>query len=60
MIVVVEVLLMYFLLKVGVELVCFFSNYEGDIDNIFWVCCEDVFLIVFYVIEFDVLIEKVG
>lgn len=57
--VVVEVFLSYFLFKVGVELVCFLSNYEGDVENIFWVCCEDVLFIVLYVLEFDVLIEKV-
>lgn len=55
-----EVSLTHPLLKAGAELVCSPSNHEGDIDNIFRACCEDVLPIVLYAIEFDVLTEKVG
>jgi len=41
-------------------LVCSPSNHEGDVQNIFRACCEDVLPIVLYAIEFDILTEKVG
>lgn len=53
-----EVSLTHPLLKAGAELVCSPSNHEGDIDNIFRACCEDVLPIVLYAIEFDILTEK--
>lgn len=55
-----EVSLSHPLLKAGAELVCSPSNHEGDVENIFRACCEDVLPIILYAIEFDVLTEKVG
>lgn len=55
-----EVSLNHPLLKAGAELVCSPSNQEGDVENIFRACCEDVLPIVLYAIEFDILTEKVG
>ena len=40
-----EVSLCHSLLKVGAELVCSLSNHEGDVENIFRACCEDVLTI---------------
>lgn len=53
-----EVSLSHPLLKAGAELVCSPSNHEGDVENIFRACCEDVLPIVLYAIEFDILTEK--
>ena len=55
-----EVSLNHPLLKAGAELVCSPSSQEGDVENIFRACCEDVLPIVLYAIEFDILTEKVG
>lgn len=55
-----EVSLSHPLLKAGAELVCSPSNHEGDVENIFRACCEDVLPIVLYAVEFDILTEKVG
>lgn len=55
-----EISLNHPLLKAGAQLVCSPSNDQGDAENIFRACCEDVLPILLYAIEFDSLSEKVG
>ncbi|KXJ28456.1 dual serine/threonine and tyrosine protein kinase [Exaiptasia diaphana] len=53
-----EISLNHPLLKAGAQIVCSPSNDEGDVENIFRACCEDVLPILLYAIEFDTLSEK--
>ncbi|EDO44458.1 predicted protein [Nematostella vectensis] len=53
-----EISLNHALLKAGAQLVCSPSNPEGDAENIFSACCEDVLPILVYSIEQDFLSDK--
>jgi hypothetical protein len=55
-----EVSLNHALLKAGAQIVCSPSNDEGDVENIFRACCEDVLPILLYALELESLSEKVG
>lgn len=54
-----EISLNHPLLKAGAEIVCSPSNHEGDVENIFRACCEDVLPIALYAVEHDCLSDKV-
>lgn len=54
-----EVSLNHALLKAGAQIVCSPSNHEGDVENIFRACCEDVLPILLYALELESLSEKV-